>query len=310
MNRPTTPPLLHGVLSLSLLCGLSLAQAQTALDESRTLAADARVSISNVKGSIQVVGGQSDTLRLRGELGQDAKLKPIGNDPRNLKIEVEYPNSSGWGWGAARGGDTRLEIELPRGVALEVDAVSARIDIRGVSGERIKAASVSGRIELHDSAPQRLQVETVSGSQRIDSGAPAIELESVSGAIEIDARAADSLRAEAVSGAIDVRLQQPIHDLRMETVSGRVRVIGGPRADGSLRIETLSGALRLELPADTSARIEAESFSGRIRSPVGEVERPEFGPGSSLSAQLGDGRARIQLETFSGGLDISLQGQR
>lgn len=310
MNRNPSSSALSAFLAVPLLCSLSLAHAQTALDETRALAADARVVISNVKGSIRIVGGEGDALRLRGELGQDAKLKPLGNDPSSLKIEVEYPKSSGWGWGAARGGDTRLEIELPRGVSLDVDAVSASIDVRGVSGERIKAASVSGSIELRDSAPQRLQIETVSGSQRINSGAPAIELESVSGSIEIEAPAADSLRAEAVSGAIDVRLQQPIRELRMQTVSGRVRISGGPTPDGSLRVETLSGALRVELPANTSARIEAESFSGRIRSPVGEVQRPEFGPGSSLDARLGEGHARIQLETFSGALDISLQGQR
>lgn len=310
MNRSLHHLPLRALLLVPLLGSLPLAQAQTALDETRTLAADARVAVSNVKGSIRIVGGDGDTLRLRGELGADAKLKPLGDDPRSLRIEVEYPSSSGWGWGASRGGDTHLEVELPRGVSLDVEAVSAEIEIRGVSGERIKASSVSGSIELRESAPQRLDLETVSGGQRIDSAAPEISLESVSGAIEIDARGAQTLRAEAVSGAVDVRLSQPIRELRAETVSGRVRVLGGPSADGSLRIETLSGALRLELPADTSARIEAESFSGRIRSPVGEVERPEFGPGSSLDARLGDGSARIQLETFSGALDISLQGDR
>lgn len=309
MKRNPTSTLLRCLSAGPLLCMLTLAQAQTALDETRPLAADARISVSNVKGSIRITGGEGSELRLRGELGKDAKLKPLGNDPRSLKIEVEYPSSSGWGWGGTSGGDTHLQIELPRGVSLDVDAVSAEIDIRGISGERIKANAVSGRIELRDSAPQRLQVDTVSGAQRIESSAREIALESVSGAIDIDARAAETLRVEAVSGAVDVRLQQPIRELRSETVSGRTRVSGGPTADGSLRIETLSGTLRLELPANTSARIEAETFSGRIRSPVGDVQRPEFGPGASLDARLGSGSARIQLETFSGALDISLQGQ-
>ena len=45
------------MLSLSataLLCASPVLQAQTALDETRTLSADARVSVSNLKGSIRI----------------------------------------------------------------------------------------------------------------------------------------------------------------------------------------------------------------------------------------------------------------
>lgn len=312
--RESTRMIRHHALLLCLalpLLPVSLAaRAQTALDETRTVAADARVAVSNLKGSIRIVGVEGSALRLRGELGESAKLKPLGDDPNSLRIEVEYPSRSGWGWGGTRGGDTRLEIELPPGVSLDVDSVSADIEIRGVNGARVEVESVSGSLQLRDSAPRQLKLETVSGSQRIDTGAGEIDASSVSGTIEIEARAAGLLRAEAVSGGIELQLQQPIRELRVETVSGRVRVSGGPSAEGRMRIETLSGALRLELPADTSARIEAESFSGRIRSPVGEVQRPEFGPGSSLDTTIGDGRARIQLETFSGALDISLPDGR
>ncbi|SDD62717.1 DUF4097 family beta strand repeat-containing protein [Aquimonas voraii] len=296
-------------LALSLLAALPCASAQTAINETRTLSADARVSVSNVKGSIRVVGGEGSTLRLRGQLGEDAELKLSADDPESVSIEIEYPNSSGWGWGGGAGGDTDLQIELPRDARLEVEAVSATVDVRGMNGRSLKISAVSGEVDLRDSAPQQLELETVSGGQRIQTGASELDLESVSGSIEVEASAARRLRAEAVSGDVDVRLQQRIEELRIETVSGAVRASAGPSAGGLLRIETLSGALRLELPADTSARIEAESFSGRIRSPVGEVEREDYGPGSSLDATLGGGESRIRLETFSGAIDLSLQGR-
>jgi hypothetical protein len=312
MNRPILRPLMPMLLAAGLLAQAGAAGAQQAIDETRTLASDARVEVHNIKGSIRISAGNEDRLRLTGQLGKDAKLEIEGDDPDALKIEVEYPNSSGWGWGwggGGSGGDTHLVLELPRGVRLEVSAVSAEVEISGISGSVLEAETVSGSLVLTESAPGKLELSTVSGALRADTGAESIQLESVSGELRVVAPRARSLRAETVSGDLEVELAQPAQDIRIETVSGSARLLGGPAPGGSLRAETLSGRLRLELPASTSARISAESFSGRIRSAVGEVEKAEFGPGSSLSGQIGDGSARIQLETFSGDLDLRVEGR-
>ena len=66
----------------------------------------------------------------------------------------------------------------------------------------------------------------------------------------------------------------------------------------------MSGDIRIDTGADLSARIEAETFSGRIRSDFGKVEEPEHGPGRSLDATVGDGGARIKIDTFSGDISI------
>ena len=66
----------------------------------------------------------------------------------------------------------------------------------------------------------------------------------------------------------------------------------------------MSGELTLRLPAELSARIAAETFSGGIRSDFGSVDEAEHGPGKRLRATAGAGTARIELETFSGDLEI------
>lgn len=302
------PPLSKLLSALTLALALPCAHAQSAINETRPLSADARVEVHNLKGSIRIVGTTDNELRVRGELGDQAELKAIGNNADSVEVRVEYPNSSGWGWGG-RGGDTRLVVEVPVGVQLDVSAVSADIDISGVSGEQLVAESVSGNIEVRDSAPQRLSLSTVSGSQKVESAAAKLQLESVSGEISLQASKADQLSMETVSGAVDIVLAQPAREIRIETVSGSASLRGGPSDSGTLRAETLSGRLRIELPAATSARISAESFSGRIRSAVGTVEKESFGPGSSLRAELGAGGGRIQVETFSGALDILVDGR-
>ena len=65
------------------------------------------------------------------------------------------------------------------------------------------------------------------------------------------------------------------------------------------------GDVRLRVPADTSARLRVESFSGTIKSDFGTVKREEFGPGSSLEERLGDGDGELSLESFSG--DVTVQ---
>ena len=70
---------------------------------------------------------------------------------------------------------------------------------------------------------------------------------------------------------------------------------------GSQKIHTFSGEIDL---SGTWASINAETFSGRIRSDFGVVKQPEYGPGSSLDAQVGDGDAQIVAKSFSGNVDI------
>ena len=75
-----------------------------------------------------------------------------------------------------------------------------------------------------------------------------------------------------------------------------------PRA--RIGVGTMRGDVTLQVPADVSARIEASTFSGSIRSDIGTVEEEEHGPGSSLKATAGSGQGSINLESFSGDIEL------
>jgi hypothetical protein len=66
----------------------------------------------------------------------------------------------------------------------------------------------------------------------------------------------------------------------------------------------MSGDIRAEIAGEVSGHFSAETFSGRIRSDFGIVEKPQYGPGSSLDATIGDGDAQINAESFSGNVDL------
>ena len=79
-----------------------------------------------------------------------------------------------------------------------------------------------------------------------------------------------------------------------------------PISSGSIDAESLSGRVNLRLPKSTGARVHVETFSGDIDSPTGTVHHEEHGPGKSLDTSYGDGRGRIEVESFSGDVRIEL----
>lgn len=315
MRFPTPPSVasmsprrrvLRSAFGLVLLLPLGTALAQTAIERSFEVAEGARVQVHNLKGSIRIESVAGSTLRLSGELGDRAELK-VDQGTRSLSLRIDYP-SSGWGWGrSGGGGDTHLRIEIPGGLEIAVSAVSADIEVEGVAGPRLELESVSGRVQARAFEVARLQASTVSGSLEANGRADRVELESVSGSVSYRGSASEQIKAEAVSGAVDVGLEDSApREIRLETVSGSVRFAGLPAPDGLLQAETLSGRLRIELDPATRGELQVSTFSGRIQSDVGEVERPRHGPGASLRTRLGDGEGgtRIQLESFSGSVEI------
>ena len=74
-------------------------------------------SLVRVAGSVTVRGSERSDLRITGTLGKGTEGLTVEGDSQRLQIEVDYPNSSGWGgwWGGGRVTDSELVIELPRG---------------------------------------------------------------------------------------------------------------------------------------------------------------------------------------------------
>jgi DUF4097 and DUF4098 domain-containing protein YvlB len=282
--------------------------AATPIDETRAVEADALIEVENVAGSIRIRASQRTDLRVTGSLGDGADGLRIDGDARRLKVSVDHPRSgwTGW-WGGGKVSDSVLDIELPEGVELKVKAVSASVDAAGLRGRRVAIEAVSGAVRFAG-APAELQIESVSGA--IDAEAEAIgevALESVSGRITLDGSVGQRLRAETVSGRIRLSPVGELQSVKVSTVSGGVELNTRLARGGRLDAESLSGELSVVLPAATSARLQASSFSGTIRSDVGEVEKDGFGPGSSLSATLGAGEGQIRLESFSGTLRLRLE---
>jgi hypothetical protein len=268
------------VLTLALCAALASAPlfAATPIDETRPLDARGTLEIDNLKGRIQVQAWDRNEVRVTGTLGDGVEKLIVEGDRGHLEVKVQYPERIG-SWRGDRTGPTDLRLMVPLQANLEIESVSADIDVDGVAPGDLEIDSVSGNITVA-AAPVRASIESVSGDLRLTLNTGKASSESVSGDVRLSGRLDGEVKVETVSGDADIR----------------VALASG----GQLRSESVSGDVRLRLPKGTSARLEGETFSGDLRAPGAKIHREEFGPGATIEARYGSGSGEIHLESFSG----------
>lgn len=293
---------------IPLLLSLSIGQAlaDTPINLSHDALPNARVSISNVKGAVTVSAWDRNQVQVTGRLGDGAKPLAIEGSNSSLSIKVEPQGKSGlFSWGSDSSmGATTLDVRVPKGTSLDVDVVSAPMNIDGIEGGSIKVNTVSGKARINARSPN-VEADAVSGSLELAGSADKVTLQTVSGDILAPNVGAEA-NLQTVSGRIRVS-GGPWRKLNLSTVSGDVQLAGGIAPNGSYDVDSMSGDVQIQVPSNLSAIIKASTFSGDLRSDFGTVKKPEHGPGSELEATAGAGGAKMNVETFSGDLRIRRQ---
>lgn len=296
------------VLALALCAGLACAPlyAGTPINETRPLDARGRVEIENLKGRVQVRAWDRDEVRITGTLGNGVEKLVVQGDRDELEVRVEYPKRMGT-WRNDRTEPTELLLQVPLRASLDIETVSADIDVQGVAPEGLDVDTVSGDVVIA-AAPGSASIESVSGDLTLTLNSRDAKTESVSGDIVLKGRLNGVVHAETVSGDITIDSRgERVRRLTTGTVSGDADVRVALAEGGQIKSETVSGEIRLRLPRTVSARVNGETFSGDLRAPGAKVHREEFGPGKTLEARYGSGNGEIRLESFSGDAVLILE---
>ncbi|MGN7919621.1 DUF4097 family beta strand repeat-containing protein [Lysobacter sp. 22409] len=306
-NRRHIAPVL-GLLALALVAAMP-ACAATPINETRPLDPMGSIDIDNVKGLIQVRAWDRPEVRIEGSLGEGVEKLEIEGDREHLSIKVRYPNR-GSGMGFLVGGDksepTELRLTVPLQAKLEIDAVSATVDVNGVAPRDLSIDSVSGDV-IVAAAPREAEIESVSGDLRLTLNSAKVSAQTVSGDLSLRGRLNGEVDIETVSGKVDVTTRESrLAKLSGNSVSGDLRVTGALADGGEISLETVSGDVRLSLPRVLSATVRGQSFSGDLSAPEAQIVRPKHGPGSSFEHRYGNGSGSIKIETFSGDATLEL----
>ena len=228
-----------------------------------------------------------------GRRGQDAIDEiEVTMDERLGRYAVKVEQKDRFRWGPIQitwGGDFECRIVCPPGTDLDFGGGSTKLRSDGELGE-VSVRTASGDIRL-ESVRGDLQVKTASGDISVDTIASQASLVTVSGDLGV-ARVDASLTARAVSG--DVTIGGISGPLALSTTSGDVDIKSV--AGGDVRVQTVSGDVRVGIAPGTRTWIDAASVSGRLESELGLDQEP--------AAETDEAVVPLHVKTVSGDVSI------
>lgn len=308
------------VLSVGLFVAVAVAAAAPPrpVNEQGSMPADGQVSIENVAGSVKVVAWDQPAIRVTGTLGEDVRKLEFSAGARSV-VKVIYPERhgvhlNGFGHkdkdaraeddGSIRDGEgADLTINVPRGCRLEVEVVSAGVDVSGLANE-VSVTAVSGKVDVRG-ACERLEVANVSGDVAVDGAGRRSEVTTVSGNLRVQCDDAE-LQVETVTGDALVDCNS-LRSLEANTVNGTITMSGRPAPGARIEAESVNGSLTVAVPADVSAAFDVSTFNGSIENAFGQKpERADkYAPGQDLKFTTGKGEADVKLNTLNGKVTIT-----
>ena len=292
MNRTT----------IAILAALAMAVAPSALAEevNRTLdaAPDGHVEVSNISGTVEVIGWSRYSVEVTGELGKNVEELIFEREGDRVTVKVKVPRKN------SRNISTDLVIRVPEKSTLDVGTVSADIDVEGVLGEQ-SLSTVSGDIESEiDGADCSFQ--SVSGDIEVEGERKDVDVRanSVSGDVTLF-RIAGEVRAETVTG--DAVIDEGSFDrVMLETVNGDMLFHSELRKGGRLSAESVNGDIDVELIGNIEAEYDLSSFNGDIDNCFGPKAKrtSKYAPGWAAEFTEGGGAGRVTMSTLNGDMTL------
>ncbi len=266
----------------------ALSQAQD-FTWSGTIPSGKRLTVKNISGDVRVepaTGGQATVTAVKraGRNGdpEDVVVRQVAT-AEGIEICVLYPGSDDdgdcdWDGNRRRGrnrgsnwdnNDTQVNftVKVPANTNLAVSTVSGDVVGHGMRGDT-EARSVSGDVLLTDVVGKIVEAQTVSGN------------------IELNRVNADEVVAETVSGDVDFS--------------------GAIQKNGDYDMKTLSGDVIMRIPKNSGADISGATFSGDFSSsfPITTKATSRYTRRQRINGTIGDGSARIRVESFSGDVEL------
>ena len=194
-------------------------------------------------------------------------------------------------------------VTVPRSSHIEASGVQTDIDIEGVTGD-VDAETVQGDIRVVGGG--RLKLESVEGDLIISGARGRVAASTVNRGIQVRDVVGD-LELETVNGPIIVQKVQAT-SVDASTVNGRIVYDGTLRDGGDYALATHNGQIWLVVPNGTNASVSVSTFNGELDTTV-DIPRLESGRRRSYNFVLGNGKARIDLETFGGDINLRRPGE-
>lgn len=271
---------------------LAAAALQQQTDTTVTVPRGARLELDVHAGAIRIATWERNELRVRAEHGsrdrvtvevRGSVVKVDANRRYGIPSFVEY------------------DLTVPRGMAMELGGIETEITVEGPVGD-ISASSVEGGITIRG-ATGTVSANSVEGDIVIQGGTGTIHVTGVDGEIRVS-DAKGEVTVETVDS--DITLEN-VDGTSVDagTVDGTVTYRGIIHDAGRYRFTSHDGDVVLEVPEPINATISVATFEGSFEAdPAFKVQLTQSRPGKRFSFVLGNGSARIELESFDGSIRL------
>ena len=236
-----------------------------------------KIEIDWVNGNVEIEQTSSNTLQVIEEKSAESEKERMRYYLDGNVLKVKYCESG------LRGDinvqNKNLRVELPAGIALDIDCVAASVTIGVMEVKELSLESVSGSVTAERIVCDEAEFETVSG--KISVGeliGKSLSIDSVSGDVSLTRLSVGALEAETVSGNLSFCVQQAL-TAEVESTSGNVTFTLGNGLGATVRLETATGKFNTEKKhgktgsrydvygadgASTECMIEVDVFSGNV----------------------------------------------
>lgn len=285
--------------ALALLALVPLAaSAQQTVERNIHVSSPFTLVVQNDFGAVRLTGAERGDVAVQGALAAGDSLAVERSD-RWVRIRVVGPT----GENRPPRRESRLVLRVPRGTAVEIQTRDGNAEVDGTGG-LIRVRSEGGGITVRG-ASRTVTAETVSGSIDVSGSSQTVVATSATGAIHL-AGVRGYLEVSTTDGEVVLSDCSP-SQATITTVTGPVRFDGTIRPHGLARIDTYTGNVELKLPPDIDATFEVSSFAGDIVNDLGPAAHntSRYAPGHELQFTLGDGSARIVVDTFGGAVRLT-----
>lgn len=283
------------MLILAATLAIAAPQQQQQTDTTIAVSSGGRLSVDAFNGSVRVSTWDREAVRIRGSHSASTVLDI---DRRDSRISVEPESDHGIP------DPVQLEITVPRRFDVEVEGMHLPITVDGVRGA-VDVSNVEGAIIVRG-VTGPVKVESVSGGITMENVRGNVDATSVNQAVQLRNVTGD-VSAETVNGAI-VMLGIDAASVEANTVNGLVEYQGSVRDGGRYYLGTHNGRLTMAIPERTNARLEIESFNGKVEAAF-PVQLRRTGD-REFDIVLGNGSASVELENFNGTIYLVRPGGR
>jgi DUF4097 and DUF4098 domain-containing protein YvlB len=253
---------------------------------------DANVSLASGSVVVHAEPIEGDVVRVRVARGRSAGADAVADDQTIDDVTVEFADRHlvvseesrrGFAW---RSKELHVEIWMPAGSRLAVQAASADVNCRG-EYRALEIHSASGRVKA-EAVHGLAEITTMSGEISLVRVREA-DVQSASGRIRVGVAEGD-VTAKTASGSI--RISDAQASVTARTASGQITVdsIARGRAD----LNTVSGDIEVNVAPGTGVFLDLASLTGQVSSDL-----------TASDQQGGDADLHLQCRAVSGSLHVT-----